>query len=1501
MDTLGYDKVNAGFTVNDNTPMADIGSRKLWKGGYAVKGRIIDQNKNPVAGAQAGLNIGGIAITDGTGQFEISGIADAASFVVTVTKNGYTQETRGSVVSNSVPVRDIGTLSIVEGGYRATGRIVDIDKNPVSDVNLSLNVGGSALSGADGTFTVAGIMTGSAFTLTGTKNGYKQMSRNSAVSSSVPVRNMGDIYLIAEIGGYRVQGCVKDAGGNGMENVEISAGSEVGHTDTNGCYDIPMSNPGTYTVTATVTQDLVIPDPRNPGQTISVPHDSFSPVSKTFALSEANPVAIVASCVFSPNLRLGLQASATRVVDGGDIVYTVTLTNSGTAPSLWAEMWSEPELPGCWSFVSGYDNNNPPSALPHSTRPLQPYLVGINTPLNCNLNDDPGDSSTSPIPYPRVPHTGASFLVNYPFAGNPSAKTLECKEVAMLGAASSAYPNTTKVQVVVHADCGDGPGNPFELKFGAAGTPACTEETSCDTGAGTSAPPVRATLPQVLPQLNVALTGSVNKVRLGEGTDLSYTLTVRNEETATSVATGVTLTLPVPDGMAAAAVIDAAKGSCSLNGDITCNLNDLPGNNQAAVTVKYTPSAAGNGSIGGASLTSLDTAAQTLALNYSVLRELTECEKNPTCECNPAMCPVPPPPLADISIAMDDTGSMSEEIIGLKTALHEFITRVANETAKPVIQLVTFKDNYTHRVTTDNMPVLRDNYVNALTAAGGDECPENGAGALSWIAASSAGDKRLKDGGRILFITDASPYDNDDIDGLIANLRSRAIRVDVLLSGNQCIVDGGSVSAINVYSKIAWETGGFFAKAFDINDGTPKGARRYENTAFSVMMSSIFPVIIGMGPDSAPQGSTLDVTFTAANTNFNESTEVTVGKTSRTRSAAAGNAVIVNKVTVISATELVVNITISEDADAGFYDIQAKTRLGDQIETAEGRELLEITFSEKIPEIVSIAPISGLAGSQVTVSVSGTQTHFNASSQLSFGDPGIQVKQVRVSGAGSLSAALELTAEARLGLHDVTVSTGGEIATTRVESFLVIEESLIAKITALSAVRGVQGGMLKLDIVGKNTSFADGVSEVSFSGTGITVLSMTVSSAINASATLLIDADAPLGYQDVFLRTNDETAVMLNGFAVSEAGPYAVQGYVLDQTGDPVEKVYLSIDGQGVFTDATGYYRMSGLVEGEYTVAAEKIGYNFSSRTFNVSVNILTANVTLKAVSAIDIDVTPDTWAPINPGRELTYTVTVTNKGAETATGVMLTDILPEGASLKDIAASDGGACDAAALRCVLPDLAPGGSVTATVVIYAPQADTPYPQGTWIANTVIASTDQYPPATKKTWHKIASYLTVSLSDTPDPVVPQGVLRYTASIELSPHAPSEATGVRLAMRLPETVELRSVTTEYGDCDVSNAPTVTCDLIDLSVDSADSISYITVNAEVVLTDPGLLLLISEATVTANEYPAYRDRERTKIFIGGVKADMIFVIDVTGSMREEINGVINAIMKFIAQADL
>jgi uncharacterized repeat protein (TIGR01451 family) len=89
-----------------------------------------------------------------------------------------------------------------------------------------------------------------------------------------------------------------------------------------------------------------------------------------------------------------------------------------------------------------------------------------------------------------------------------------------------------------------------------------------------------------------------------------------------------------------------------------------------------------------------------------------------------------------------------------------------------------------------------------------------------------------------------------------------------------------------------------------------------------------------------------------------------------------------------------------------------------------------------------------------------------------------------------------------------------------------------------------------------------------------------------------------------------------------------------------------------------------------------------------------------RVVQPADLAITKvDSVDPARVGRNLTYTITVTNNGPATATNVTVTDDLPGSLTARSASASQGSCSGTSTVTCSLGQLANGASATVTIVV----------------------------------------------------------------------------------------------------------------------------------------------------------------------------------------------------------
>ncbi|NJO15113.1 MAG: VWA domain-containing protein [Thioploca sp.] len=284
---------------------------------------------------------------------------------------------------------------------------------------------------------------------------------------------------------------------------------------------------------------------------------------------------------------------------------------------------------------------------------------------------------------------------------------------------------------------------------------------------------VQTTQKEVKPHLSVTITASPDPVLMAN--ELHYKVVTELSPLAPEpTATDVELKLQLPEGTALKAVT-TEQGTCdsSQYPTISCDLGNLSIETPASISraTVYVDVA-----LIDAGLLVLTHEANVVASNYpaDTDRERTKIY-------------IPDDIKVDMALVLDTTHSMQQEINGTIAAVKQALTEIDPIQAL-TIALVTFKDEVRVEAFTTDLKVVL-NAVSKLKAKGGGLCPEASAEAVMLAA------QHVKAGGQILFATNASPYPDADIAGIIDLLKAKNIRFNALLTGD--CTDAGSWNGLS--------------------------------------------------------------------------------------------------------------------------------------------------------------------------------------------------------------------------------------------------------------------------------------------------------------------------------------------------------------------------------------------------------------------------------------------------------------------------------------------------------------------------------------------------------------------------------------------------------------------------------------------------------------------------------------------------------------------------------
>jgi hypothetical protein len=280
------------------------------------------------------------------------------------------------------------------------------------------------------------------------------------------------------------------------------------------------------------------------------------------------------------------------------------------------------------------------------------------------------------------------------------------------------------------------------------------------------------------------------------------------------------------------------------------------------------------------------------------------------------------------------------------------------------------------------------------------------------------------------------------------------------------------------------------------------------------------PLLLSSGPGSVPQQSTAVFTILSQATSWSALDPPTVS---------FGPGIVLTNVIVTSTTSMTVQ---------GY--VQPTTTVGPRnLTVSSGTQILGLPNAVYVtpgPAVINdVVPNAGGQGVNLpAVQINGTNTNWQQGvTQLTF--PDVLINSFTVNSANSITANITVSNYAPAGQVSVTATTLGEVANgVNVFTISQTQPELLAAVPS----SGAQGATETVNLTGQFTNFVNGTTTATF-GAGITVNSVTVSSATAAAANITVQPTATLGSRNVSVTTGAEVVSLNNAFQVT-VGPAAI-------------------------------------------------------------------------------------------------------------------------------------------------------------------------------------------------------------------------------------------------------------------------------------------------------------------------------------------------------------------------
>jgi hypothetical protein len=287
--------------------------------------------------------------------------------------------------------------------------------------------------------------------------------------------------------------------------------------------------------------------------------------------------------------------------------------------------------------------------------------------------------------------------------------------------------------------------------------------------------------------------------------------------------------------------------------------------------------------------------------------------------------------------------------------------------------------------------------------------------------------------------------------------------------------------------------------------------------------------ISNVAPNSAMEGTTINVAISGQNSNFFQgTTTVWFNQGSST--------IYANSVNVSSPTDLVAQVGIPYGTPLGLYQTNVQDSIDNTISLPVS---FTVVANPNSPIITSVSPSNTMEGTALTVAISGQNTNFQQGTTTVWFNQGsstIYANNVNVNSFTSLDAYFIIPFGTPLGLYGTNVQDPVDNIVISPNSFTITANPNAPTLVSVTPNNGDLGTTLSVTISGQNTNFLQGTGTLTFVQGSSTLITSNLLFNTNTDlgASLTIPPNAYPGYYDVyFTNALDGTMLLVSGFYVN--------------------------------------------------------------------------------------------------------------------------------------------------------------------------------------------------------------------------------------------------------------------------------------------------------------------------------------------------------------------------------